>query len=428
MDSKIKILVISEVFYPEIGSGANRITNLVTFLKEQGNKVDVVTSEPSYPDKSIYNDSSYKNCEKEEKIYIASKVIRVKGSKLKPTSNFFNRLYIYLYYLMKSIFTVIFLEDKYDVVITTVPSIFMGILGVVAKVRFKAKLILDIRDLWPECIKNIGVFRKHKTVLKVGYALEKMILKFTDSAVVNSEAYKWYLEKNKYNKPIIFIPNSLTMKEFKELEQVYNNTEKDEVFTVIYAGLIGLAQNVTSIVRVANHLRKVEGIKFKIIGTGVQRQKVLDLIEHYNLNNIEVCDPMPKYKVIKEISKSHVALVHLRKDSAFDLAIPGKLIDYMGIGIPIIAGIEGYTASILVKSEAGIVVEPDNYIEMARSILYMYKNDSKRNEYSYKGQAYCKENFLLEENFYSYIKLINKLLGRESNENKNMYVCMESLY
>lgn len=428
MQENNKILVISEVFYPEIGSGSNRITNLVIFLKAQGNKVDVITSEPSYPDKSLYEGDEYKNTDKEEKLYNGSKIIRVKGSKVKPTANFFKRMYIYNYFLLKCIFTVLFNKSKYDVVITTMPSIFMGILGIIAKWRFGAKYIVDIRDLWPECIKNVGIFRKNKFALKIGYKLEKLILKFTNAVVVNSEAYKHYLEGINYKKPIRFIPNGLVEKEFEELEYLYEETEKNKEFTVIYTGLIGLAQNVKTIVKVANHLRNAKNIKFKIIGTGIQTPKVKGLIEHYKLTNIEVIPPMPKEKIINEISKCHVAIAHLRKDSAFDLAIPGKLIDYMAIGIPIVAGIEGYTASVLVKSRAGIAIEPDDCKGLANAILHMYADPYLRESYSRCGEEYSRKEFSLEKNFSEYVELIDEILGRDNNVEKDMHVCLESLH
>ncbi|MGL5153137.1 MAG: glycosyltransferase family 4 protein [Clostridium sp.] len=428
MEEAKKILVLSEVFYPEIGSGANRITNIVLLLKEKGYKVDVITSEPSYPDRSLYESTEYFDEKKQKRIYRNSNIISVKGSSLKPTSNFFKRLYIYIYFLIKCIITVIFNKAKYDLVISTTPSIFMGILGIVAKARYRAKLIIDIRDLWPECIKNIGLFRRNKLALKIGYKLEKLILKFTDSVIVNSNAYKVYLEGIGYKKPIRFIPNGLTKRELRDLKGSYKTTVKDKKFTVIYTGLIGLAQNVRNIVRVANHLRDSKNIYFKIIGTGIQSKKVQELIDHYGLINIELIPPMPKYKVIEEVKKSHVALAHLRRDSAFDLAIPGKIIDYMAIGIPIVAGVEGYTASIIKESGSGIAVEPDNPKEMARVILHMYSNDYLRDVCSTCGQHYSASKFNWEQNFKGYLEVVEALIGREKNEEKSLYVRVESLH
>ena len=428
MNNKKKILIISEVFYPEIGSGANRITNLLIQLKKQGHDVDILTSEPSYPNKDIYKKDGYRDIEKEKDIYINSKVKRIRTSKIKRTSNFFMRLYIYINFFFKSIFSIIFRRDKYDLVIATIPSPFSGILGIVAKIRFRCKYILDIRDLWPECIKNIGLFRKNKFLLRIAYKLEKIIFKFTDAIVINSNGFEDYLIRNNYKKHIEFIPNGLQISEIENYKKLSKNTKKHKKFTVVYAGMIGLPQNVTSLVRVARNLRHIEEIEFKIIGTGIQREKVLELIEHYNLNNIKVYDPMPKNKVVEEVAKCHIGLAHLRKDSAFDLVIPGKVIDYMGIGIPIVAGVEGYASQVIDDSKSGIVVEPDDYVELSKAIMKIYRNSEIQEYYSANGIDYCLNNFCIEKNLTKYIDLIEKITRRNDYVKKNRYVRVESLH
>lgn len=425
---KEKVLIISEVFYPEIGSGANRITNLVIELKKNGYIVDVVTSEPSYPNKDIYKEEGYRDLEKENDIYTGSNIHRVRTSKVKRTTNFFIRLYIYINFFFKSIFSIIFRRSKYNLVIATIPSPFSGVLGIIAKIRFRCKFILDIRDLWPECIKNVGLFRKNKFLLKIAYGLEKVIFKFTDSIVINSDGFKEYIIKNKYKKNVVFIPNGLHISEIEKYEKVSRKTNKYEKFTVIYTGMIGLPQNVTSLVRVARNLRHIEDIEFKIIGTGIQKDKVLELIEHYNLKNINVYEPMPKNKVVEEVAKCHIGLAHLRKDSAFDLVIPGKVIDYMGIGIPIVAGVEGYAAKVINDSKSGLVVEPDDYVELSKAIMKIYNDKSLHKYYSINGIDYCLNNFCIENNLIKYVELIEKVTRRNNDVKKDRYVRVESLH
>lgn len=408
-----KLLIISEVFYPEIGSGSSRITNLVILLKKQGYDIDILTSEPSYPDKGIYKEEGYKDKEKEKDIYDNSRVDRIKGSNVKRTANFFNRLYIYMHFLIKSIFSIIFRKSKYDLVIATIPSPFCGLLGIIAKLRFRCKYILDIRDLWPECIKNIGLFRKNKFALKIAYRMERFILKFTDAIVINSEGFRKYLIDNKYKKKIVFIPNGLLISEFKAYKNISEKVKKNSNFTVIYTGIIGLAQNIKSLVRVANSLRKIKNITFKIIGDGVQKNKVLELIKYYNLKNIKVYAPMPKNKVVEEVAKSHIALVHLRGDSAFDLVIPGKIIDYMGIGISIVAGVEGYTAQIVKESNCGLVMKPDDHISLSKAIIKIYESSYLQEKYSKSGREYCLKNFCIEKNLIKYIDLIEEITSEK---------------
>lgn len=428
MKRKKRILIISEVFYPEIGSGANRLTNLLIELKKNDYEVDIVTSEPSYPSKDIYKNNEYRNSEKEYKIYRDSKITRIRTSNIKRSSNFFIRLYMYLLFFFRSIISIIFRKEKYDIVIATIPSPFSGILGIIAKLRFRCKYILDIRDLWPECIKNIGLFRKNKILLKIAYKLENVILKFTDSIVINSDGFYQYLDKKKYKKNILFIPNGLRKEEITMYKRIRECVDKNKKFTVIYSGSIGLPQNITSLVRVAKNLRHINDIDFKIIGTGIQLEKVIELIEHYGLENIKVYSPSPKNKVIEEVAKSHIALAHLRKDSAFDLVIPGKLIDYMGVGIPIVAGVEGVAEKLIKDSNSGIVVEPDDYVGLSNAIMKIYKDRDLQYKYSINAMEYCAKEFCVEDNFKKYIDLIEEVTRRNYYGEKDRYVRVESFY
>lgn len=426
---KGKVLIVSEVFYPEIGSGANRMTNMTLKLKECGYKVDVITSIPKYPSKELYEDERFWNKEKEELLNEGSNIYRISPSKIKLTSNFFTRLYIYIFFVFKSLLKILFLKEKYDVVIVTEPSIFMGIVGIVSKWKFRCKFIFDIRDLWPECLKNVSIFKKSKFILNCSYLFESFIFRFTDALIINSEGFRSYILDKGYKKEIVFVPNGLSDEDRDKNKQIVLNTNKNKRFTVIYTGMLGLPQNVRSIVKVARNLRKYEDIDFKIIGTGIQKQRVLELINYYKLTNIKVMEAMPKDEALKEVAKAHIGLVHLRGDSAFDLVIPGKIIDYMGIGIPIVAGVEGYTSTIIKESNAGIVTKPDDHRAMAKAIEKLYFDDTLQSKYAKNGLEFSEYRFNWNYNIKKVDKLITRLIrGEEIEEEKNRSICLESFY
>jgi len=77
-----KILMITQNFYPEIGSAANRMKNIYLELKERGYDVTVLTSEPSYPNRNLYKDSSYWDDKKVEE-----DIIRIQPKTRKYTRN-----------------------------------------------------------------------------------------------------------------------------------------------------------------------------------------------------------------------------------------------------------------------------------------------------------------------------------------------------
>lgn len=412
---KNKILIISEIFYPEIGSGSNRMSNIVKYLKRYDYDITILTSNPKYPLKELYTYEKFWDRDKEKEILDNVKLIRINPSKAKITNNYFVRAYIYVFFMLKSIIQILRLKEDYDVVVATIPSIFIGIIGVFSKRRFKSKFILDIRDLWPECIKNISIFKKSRVVRKLTYFLESYILKKTDSLIINSDGFRNYLVDKGYGNKIVFVPNSLSDIDIVQNKKIRSTIKKHKDFTIIYSGLLGMAQNASIIVETANYLRDYTNIKFKIIGEGVEKNKVINLVKNYKLNNITIESAMPKDEVVREVAKCHIGLVHLRGDSAFDLVIPGKIIDYMGVGVPIVAGVEGYTASVIEKSGSGIAVSCDNYVELGQAILKIYNSTSLQERYSKNGVEYANKYFAWDTNIKKVDELLQEVIRGEKN-------------
>lgn len=164
---KVKILMITQNFYPEIGSAGNRMKNMFLMLKQKGYHVEVLTTEPTYPSREIYSQDCFWN---EQEIDSDQNITRLSVQNKRYSSSLFSRLFYYLEIMLKMFFYVTKDKNKYDIVFVTSPPIFVAFVGLVAKYRYKAKLLLDIRDLWPESLKGVGVFH-HSWVI---WLFEKM--------------------------------------------------------------------------------------------------------------------------------------------------------------------------------------------------------------------------------------------------------------
>lgn len=160
--SKTKVLIITQNFHPEIGSHANRMNNIFQLLQIDGYEVSVLTTEPSYPNKHLYEDEKFWN---NKSLNDHENIHRVHVKNRKYAFSMLNRLIHYIEISLKMLFFVLFDKQKYDAVFVTSPAIFMAFVGVIAKIKYKSKFILDIRDLWPESLKGVGVFN-NKWIIK----------------------------------------------------------------------------------------------------------------------------------------------------------------------------------------------------------------------------------------------------------------------
>lgn len=410
LDMAKKVLIISQNFYPEIGSAGNRIKNIYLLLKKNGYDVQVITTEPTYPNKKIYQDKKFWDdgfINQQE----SSDIKRIKVRNRKYTRRVLNRLWYYLEVAMKILLHILYDKTKYDVIFVTSPPIFIGIVGLFAKFHYRSKMILDIRDLWPESLKGVNIFN-YPIIISIFSKVASLLYKRADSLVVNSRGFIGYIT-NVYQIPfdkIVYIPNAARENEI--VKKQYNNQ-----FKVIYAGNIGLAQDCQLLMELAKELQS-KSIQLNIIGYGMKKNDLIKYVKSNKLSNIHFIEACSRKECMKIIANSHVGVVTLNDKEVFETVLPGKVIDYMTCNVPIIASVSGSSKEIIEHGNVGRVSESRDINEILEYIFYLYDNPTVQKEISENGQRYVKKHFLWEKNIRLLINLI---------ENKDSLDKVESL-
>lgn len=394
------VLMIVQNFYPEIGSAGNRMKNVYLHLKRNGYEVTVITLKPSYPDQSLYQDHEFWDEE-----HIEEDVIRIKPNKVKRyTSNMGRRLLHYLEAMWLFIYTIIRLEKTYDYVFVSTPPIFPTMAALIAKRKMKAKLITDVRDLWPESLIGVGVFA-NKWILKFAYVLERKLYRHSDHIIINSPGFRDYIRaKGVQEETIQFIPNSLTGDELA-LRNVFTPISETKI-KVVYTGNIGLAQDLKKLIAIAETLRKHEQIEFTIIGYGYRAAEVEREISAKGLANIKVINAMNRRVTLHEVSSSHIAYVSLVEKEVFNKVLPGKIIDYMCVGKPIVGDVAGRAKQVISEAKCGLVADSRDVDEISRHILTMARDRALREELGENGYVYAKQHFLWSQNIKGLINVL----------------------
>ncbi|KKK38779.1 glycosyl transferase group 1 protein [Mesobacillus campisalis] len=403
---KKKVLLISQGFYPEIGSAGNRMKNIFQLLQHEGYQVKVLTTEPTYPNKKLYSDKSFWNDESlNDNIFIQ----RVKIKNRKYSRNIFNRLIYYLEMAFRLLLSVLKDKDNYHVIFVSSPPIFVGFVGLYAKFKYKSNLILDIRDLWPESLKGVGVFNNKIIIGFFGY-LEKRLYKLSDHIIVNSMEFKSYIieKTNVSSEKIGFMPNSAR---FREISNKSTVTEREK-FKVIYTGNIGLAQDIEILKQLAIHLNN-QDIELSIIGYGMKKNELVEFVKLHNLLNVHFYAPVTREECFKLNLEHDVGLVSLNDKEVFETVLPGKIIDYMTCGLPIVASVSGYAKKVIEKEKVGFVSESRNVKEIVDFILHLADHPELRNQMSNNQGRYIMDKFLWETNIK---ELINRIEDNEAKE------------
>lgn len=387
---KKKILIISQHFYPEIGSAGNRITNIYQMLIDKGYEVSIIAPDPAYPNKNLYKNLEF--WDKEDLNHKQKRINRVQTSNRKYTRSMFNRLMFFLEVSFKLFYKVIKDKQKYDLVFVTSPPIFIGIVGLLSKYRFKSKMILDVRDLWPESLKGVGVYNTPIILKGFGF-IEKILYKKSDAIIVNSIGFVNYIhEKASISKSkISYIPNAA-----REYEVIESNV-KGEEFRVIYTGNIGLAQDLGFLKKLAMKLN-FYNMKLTIIGYGFKSKELKQFIVEEKLGNVRVSEPLSRQECLKEIRNHDVGIVSLNNKEVFDTVLPGKVIDYMTCKIPIVGSVSGYSKKVIEDNEVGYVSGERDVEEIYSFLQYLYENPKVRKRMSENCERCIREEFLWERN------------------------------
>lgn len=419
-----RVLIISQHFYPEIGSHANRIKHLYMLLGKNGFDTTVLTTEPSYPNKKIYQNEDFWD---EESMNPDNKdIIRIGISSRKYSNNIFNRLFYYIEIALKFILLILKDKSRYDYIFVTSPPIFTGFVGLFAKYRYKTKFILDIRDLWPESLKGVGVFDNALILKFFGY-LEKILYKKSDKIVINSLGFKEHIQRKAgiHESKILFIPNGVVKEELVPI-----NRKKKKTRSIIYAGNLGLAQN-TDIIHHLAPLLAEQNIQLTIIGYGINRKQLLDSIKCYK--NVKFINPMTKKECFNIIAEHDLGLVTLKDKEVFKTVLPGKIIDYMTCGVPIVGVVDGYAKDLINNEGVGIALH-DNAPEKIIAQIVMLLNDvCTRTQMSQKAHRLILNQFNWEINITSLVEYMRESTlpqQRKDTEDvkKSLHVRMESLH
>lgn len=389
---KQKVLIISQHFPPEIGAASQRMNYIANFLMKLEYDVTVLTSEPCYPNKQLYKD--YYNG-------IAGnypfEVKRIKSQQKDYSKNKAARIKKYLSFMLSGFSLIWKDKNRYDFVIATSPPIFVGLIGIFAKLRFKSKLYLDLRDLWPESIEGLNVFAKNNILLRLSYKLEKLIYNFSDCIIINSQAFEKKV-REKLNKPkdFIYLPNGVSKEQISLWQEKKRGTSS--ITQVTYAGNLGLAQGLTTLIEAAHLLKDNKDIHFNIVGSGVCQDEIIMLAKSYKLTNITFWGAKTRQETMKILANSDIGLIHLIDAKIFETVIPSKIFDYMVHSLPIVAGIGGQGAKVVKESGCGLISEPEDAVGLANSILLIADSDDKGKFFGEKGKAFLLENFLWDNN------------------------------
>lgn len=275
-----------------------------------------------------------------------------------------------------------------------------------------AKLIYEVRDIWPlTIIKLAGVSPWHPVILVLTF-FERFAYKVSDRVVsVLSLAGKYFETKGMQPGKFVYIPNgvdvsTLELVEGKVASQISEIAKNKKI--VIYTGSFGIANNLEQLLDSARILENDHAIHFVFVGDGPFRKQLEEKAE--KLKNVTIFGSVPKKEIPLILKYASICYVGLMKSDLFSHGVsPNKLFDYMAAARPVIMAIDTED-KIVEKADCGIAVPsclPDD-IASAIKVLSMKTND-ELNVMGQNGRTYLDKNHSYQSLSKKYLQVADSI-------------------
>lgn len=397
----MKLVIVSQYFWPE-----NFIINeLVTKLVESGHEVTVLTGKPNYPGGEFF--SGYRSWGVVRETYHGVDIVRIpmlargKGGAKGLVGN-----YLSFAIVGSLLFPWLCRKKKVDAIFVFAPSpVTMAIPAVILKWIKRTKLTLWIQDLWPESLSSTG-FVKNKFLLNIVSVMVRWIYAQCDRLLVQSKGFVEPVARLSNREKILYYPNSVDGSlyttegnESPPVEIAGLLKQMAGRFSVVFAGNIGTAQSVETIVGAANLLAvNAPSVQIVIVGSGSRRDWVVEQVDKLKLDNVLLPGRFDVEMMPHILSRADALLVTLKDEEIFSYTIPSKVQAYLAMGKPIIAALNGEGARVIEESKAGFSCAAENYEDLANLILNLSAlSVEERSEMGRLARLFFEEHFDMDK-------------------------------
>ena len=409
----MKVLIISQYFWPE----NFRVNELSEELIKLGHDITVLTGYPNYPKGEIFEE--FLNKRTFYRKYKGVKIIRVPIIPRKKGR--FQLAINYLSFVFNSILIGYFKlhNKKFDLIFTfQVSPVTVGITSAFFSFIKKCPNIIWVLDLWPDTLSAYG-FLKRKwqlNILKifVNWIYSRCDLILTQSNSFLREIKNYYSIKNN----VIFFPSWGEDNLFKKKYPLAKEIKKKKIFTILFAGNIGEAQDFPNILKAIKELNdnKIKDFRILLVGDGSKKDWVKKQIKKLKIENrFEIYPSYPLDRMPSFFKHADVLLVSLLNKKVFNMTIPGKVQFYLSSGKPIVGMINGEGADLINISKSGFTCNSGDYIQLSKIIGKMITmNPSELKKLGKNGIAYAKREFSKSE----LIKKLETIMLNTNNDPK----------
>ncbi len=388
----MRILFFSHYYPPEVNAPASRTSEHCREWVRLGHEVEVVTCAPNHPAGKLYPGFTNRLFQREKKDGV--EITRV-WTYLAANEGFLKRTLNYASYLVSASLAMTRLKRP-DVIVSTSPQFFCGLTGLVARTALRRPWVLEIRDIWPESIVTVGAMKKGLVVRALEW-LERLAYRRADRIVAVTDSFIDHIaERSGAPGKIDVVKNGVDLTLFRREgtpEAAKRELGLDGRFVAAYVGTHGMAHALDTILDAAKLTISDPRIVWVLVGDGAERARLTVRAEEMGLTNVRIIGQRPKSDMPMVWAATDVSLIHLRRNDLFKKVLPSKMFEAMGMGCPIVLGVEGEAKELLQAANAGIAIRPESADELAVAVTRLAADPELAARFGRDGSVHVRSHF-----------------------------------
>jgi glycosyltransferase involved in cell wall biosynthesis len=264
-----------------------------------------------------------------------------------------------------------------DVIYATSPPLTMALPALVAKLRWRAPLVFEVRDLWPEAPIQMGALR-NPLARRLARAVERFVYARSARVVALSPGIRAALPPGRS----VLIPNAADL-------DLFTPAPLPPDFRASYFGTLGEANDVTAMIEAA---RLLPDVRFSVMGDGKRRAE----LERMAPPNVEFRTGT-KEDVARLAAESSVCLTLFKDVPVLRTNSPNKLFDTFAAGRPAIVNMDGWMRELVEENDAGAYVRPGDPAELAEKLTWLRDNPQVAERMGRNARALAEREFGRDE-------------------------------
>lgn len=389
-----RILFLTPYYLPEVGAPQTRISETAIRLVKRGHHVTVLTTLPNYPLGRV--PPEYRHGARRRECLDGVSVVRV-WSFISPNTGFFRRILSQLSFGCLGALLGARAIGRPDLIVVESPPLFDAIGG-----RFLAwlkgcPLVFTVADIWPEAAIQLGMLH-NRLLIRLAEWLERSTYRRAAGIWTVTKGFRQALaQRGVPEEKILLVPNGVDADLFQPMSQAQARAElgwDTHGFVLLYAGTIGLAQGLTTLLDAAEQMRDDADIRFVLVGEGAAKEELMAEAQRRALTNVVFMQAQPHHRMPLVLSAADANLSPLRKVPISRDMVQVKTYEAMACALPIILAVDGESRRLIEQEAgAGLYVEPENATALAQAVLRLRNDPALARQLGQRGQRFVREHF-----------------------------------